>query len=291
MTIRIKLTQGLVCFSLLALAACGSSSSSPDGGKKDARPDALGAADGRGDAVGDAGPEASADSTVTAPDAAADVATDSRPPDAAADASPDAAPDMASPDAATPDARMVDAPTPDAPPADAAADVAPDMATTDASPEAAAEPDARFSVDVRDEDIAVEAETLDNTPNGGATAENLDDPLTSAGAFTFYHGAKVGDSIDFALPNVPAGTYEVSMEWKGNNNRGIMTLLVDGTQVGPALDQFSDDASYETTTFGMVTFAADGNHTIRLLVTGKNAMNAGPTDFTLAADRFVLIKQ
>jgi hypothetical protein len=116
----------------------------------------------------------------------------------------------------------------------------------------------------------------------------IDDPGASAGQFVYLLSTKVGDSIDFILPDVPAGTYQLALEWKGNANRGIMTLSVNGTQVGAALDQYTPDETFTSTTIGNVTVAADGDLTIRLAVTGKNAASS---DFALAADRFVLIKQ
>jgi len=78
------------------------------------------------------------------------------------------------------------------------------------------------------------------------------------------------------------------MEWKGNNNRGILQLAVDGTNLGPTLDQYASGQSYPTTTFGNVTFSAAGNHTVRLTVTGKNSKSSGEI---LSADKFTFVGQ
>jgi hypothetical protein len=132
-----------------------------------------------------------------------------------------------------------------------------------------------------------EAESLTYTPNG-ATASVQTDTKSSGGHWIELVANSVGDYIDYAIPSVPAGTYQVQMEWKGNNNRGILNLKVDGTQLGGALDQYSAAQSYPTTTFGTITFASTGTHTIRLTVTGKNSASS---NYYLSADKFTLIGQ
>ncbi|HTQ29867.1 MAG TPA: carbohydrate-binding domain-containing protein, partial [Opitutaceae bacterium] len=101
-------------------------------------------------------------------------------------------------------------------------------------------------------------------------------------------GNSVGDHIDFTVPNVPAGTYQLKMEWKGNNTRGILQLSVDGANLGPTLDQYASGQTYPTTTFGNVTFASAGNHDVRLTVTGKNSKSSS---YQLSADKFTLVGQ
>jgi hypothetical protein len=78
------------------------------------------------------------------------------------------------------------------------------------------------------------------------------------------------------------------MAYKTNNNRGQLSFSVDGTQLGGTLDQYASSSSYPTQTFGTLTFAAAGNHTIRLTVTGKNSASSS---YTLSADKFVLVGQ
>ncbi|HTB81561.1 MAG TPA: carbohydrate-binding protein, partial [Opitutaceae bacterium] len=101
-------------------------------------------------------------------------------------------------------------------------------------------------------------------------------------------GNSVGDSISYAIPSVTAGTYQVQMEWKGNNSRGILQLSIDGTNVGPTLDQYSSGQTYPTTTFGTVTFSATGTHTLKLTVTGKNSASS---NYQLSSDKFTFVAQ
>jgi uncharacterized repeat protein (TIGR03806 family) len=131
-----------------------------------------------------------------------------------------------------------------------------------------------------------EAENLAFTSTPAATKTT--DPAASAGTWVSFPATAVGQFIDFPVPNVPAGTYSVRLHYKAHPNRGILSLKVDGTQVGGTLDEFSATAGYKDQTFGNVTFGATGTHTIRLTVTGKNP-SAG--NMTLSADRFDLLGQ
>jgi alpha-galactosidase len=135
--------------------------------------------------------------------------------------------------------------------------------------------------------LTFEAESLAYTPNG-AVASVQSDTNSSGGKWVQLAATSAGAYIDFAIPGVPTGTYQVQMEWKGNNNRGILALTVDGTPLGGTLDQYSASQIYPTTSFGTVTFGATGPHTIRLTATGKNASSS---NYYLSADKFTLVGQ
>jgi len=132
-----------------------------------------------------------------------------------------------------------------------------------------------------------EAENLTYTPSG-ATASVQTDANSSGGKWVMLAGNSVGDYINFAIPSLPAGTYQLQMKWKGNTSRGILQLSVDGTDLGPTVDQYSANQSYPTTNFGSVSFSTAGTHTIRLRVTGKNSAS---TNYQLSADLFTLTGQ
>jgi chitodextrinase len=95
-----------------------------------------------------------------------------------------------------------------------------------------------------------------------------------------------GEYIDFVLPAVPAGTYTLSMRYKTHQaNRGILQLAVDGQPLGAPINQHSSPATFLETNFGVVRFASQGDHTIRLLVTGRDATALA---YTITADVFTL---
>src|SRR4051794_4453264 len=261
----------VVSLSLLFLVgACGSSTTTPDGGsKKDATADSKGSSDG---GVDTATPDGA---TVTADASTGDAAVDSAPADTAApDAPRDRAPDAGAPDAATPDAPR-DTATPDA--------AAPDAAMADAEEP---QPDAAGPRDVGGNNVALEAEALDHDGHGLGVFDP-DDAPSSGGEEIPFPGPAVGNSIDFTFGGVRAGDYQISLDWTGDDDRAIVGLSVDGTRVGDTLDQFTADVERTTTPFGVVTLAA-GMHTIALAVTGHNA---GARGFNNAADRFILIRQ
>jgi polygalacturonase len=133
-----------------------------------------------------------------------------------------------------------------------------------------------------------EAESISYTATG-ATASVQTDTNSSGGKWVELAATgSTGQYIDYTVTSVPAGTYQVEMEWKGNTSRGTMQLSVDGANVGPTLDQYSAAQVYPTTTFGTVTFSAAGNHDIRLTVTGKNASSS---NYYLSSDKFILVGQ
>ena len=132
-----------------------------------------------------------------------------------------------------------------------------------------------------------EAENLSYTGSGATTSVQTD-TNSSGGKWVELAGNSVGDHIDFTVPGIPAGTYQVQMKWKGNNTRGILQLSVDGANLGSTLDQYASGQTYPTTTFGNVTFSAAGSHTVTLTVTGKNSASSGEI---LSADKFTLVGQ
>jgi hypothetical protein len=135
--------------------------------------------------------------------------------------------------------------------------------------------------------VAFEAENLSWTTSG-ATAALQSDANTSNGQWVLLNSTATGQYIEYTLPNVPAGTYSVKMSYKSNNNRGILSLKVDGTQVGATTDEYAFPSVYPEVTFGTVTFSSSGNHLIRLTVTGKNSSSS---DYGLSADKFTLAGQ
>ena len=132
-----------------------------------------------------------------------------------------------------------------------------------------------------------EAESLTYTP-AGATASVQTDTNSSGGKWIELAATGSGQSIDYAISGLPAGTYQLQMEWKGNNSRGILQLAVDGANLGPTLDQYSSGQTYPTTPFGTVTFPTTGPHTVRLTVTGKNGSSS---HYYLSADKFIFVAQ
>jgi len=131
-----------------------------------------------------------------------------------------------------------------------------------------------------------EAELIPFVTNG-APAAVQNDANSSNGQWEALEATANGAWIEYTLSNVPAGQYQLSLEWKGNtSNRGIITHSVDGVPLGDSLDQYSSAQTYPVTNLAVVAFTNSGNHTVRQTVIGKNL--AGTGDRWASADQFTL---
>jgi hypothetical protein len=130
--------------------------------------------------------------------------------------------------------------------------------------------------------VGFEAESLAFVDSGTGTTVDTD-VNASGGRWVSLAAENTGSWMEFTMPGVRAGAYTLSLTWKGNGNRGVATLRVDGVVVGDLIDQYSDDQSYPSATVGKVTFASAGSHVVRLQVSGQNPASSG---FVLSADRF-----
>jgi hypothetical protein len=71
------------------------------------------------------------------------------------------------------------------------------------------------------------------------------------------------------------------------NTRGIKQLAVNGTNLGPAEDEYSATETWKEFDLGTVALAA-GNNIFKFTVTAKNASSSG---FTLSWDYIKLTPQ
>jgi len=121
----------------------------------------------------------------------------------------------------------------------------------------------------------------------GATTAVQNDAKNSGGKWMALLADGAGDSVEYTLQNVPAGTYDLTMKYKSHPNRGVITIHLDGAPIGPqALDQYSNPQAYPEIFLGTVRLAVAGDHVIRQTVLGKNPL-AGA--FTASADVFILL--
>jgi unsaturated rhamnogalacturonyl hydrolase len=133
--------------------------------------------------------------------------------------------------------------------------------------------------------VAFEAESLSWTTNGAAATLSATDTNASGSLFVTLNADGAGDYFEFTITNVPAGTYRLKLSFQSATHRGCLNLTVDGNPVGGTLDEYWYAVVYPLMDFGPVTFAAPGNHVIRLTIAGKHGASAG---YTVTADRFIL---
>ena len=129
-----------------------------------------------------------------------------------------------------------------------------------------------------------EAESITRDGNG-ASSSVVSDPDANGDKWVSFAANGTGDFIDFTLPGVAAGTYQIKLHYKTHPNRGRHTLKANGTQIGGTLDQYAAAVSFTSFTFGNVTFANSGNQVIRLTVTGKNSASGS---YAISADGITL---
>jgi predicted RecA/RadA family phage recombinase len=107
------------------------------------------------------------------------------------------------------------------------------------------------------------------------------------GSGTTLDGTAIGQFVTITL-NIPqAGTYDIRYATKKYFSRGIVQLSLNGTNVGPAEDQYAASDAWQEIDLGTVTLGA-GNQQLKFSTTGKNASSSG---FTQAYDYIKLIPQ
>src|SRR6478672_9366393 len=109
--------------------------------------------------------------------------------------------------------------------------------------------------------VTFEAESLARTAS--ATGSQVTSEAgASNGQYVQLSGTPPSGSwIEFTLPNVAAGTYDVKILYKANFNRGIVQASIDGANQGSPCDQYSATATQQVPcSMGTKTLTA-GNHT------------------------------
>ncbi len=135
--------------------------------------------------------------------------------------------------------------------------------------------------------VSFEAENVTVAHSGTGTSVN-NDANSSNTRWISLDAENTGSWMEFTTPSIPAGTYRLSMMWKGHPSRGQLSARVDSTALPGTLDQYSANAIYPTTNLGTVTFTSAGTHKIRLTVTGKNSASS---NYILSADKFTFTPQ
>jgi len=95
----------------------------------------------------------------------------------------------------------------------------------------------------------------------------------------------VGTWLQFALPSVPAGTYDLSIRAKERAGRATVQVSVDGADVGAPVDLTNKGLTTDTFyafPVGRVTFPTSGTHTLRMTVTVAGTVNCYEVDLTPA---------
>lgn len=126
-----------------------------------------------------------------------------------------------------------------------------------------------------DETYSFEAESTPATSN--ITIQPISDGNLRGDAGAFLNtGAGNGSYIEFTI-NIPtgkAGEYRIVYGYKGYASRGIVSLTVDGFQVGQNRDHYTPNDFYGSFDQGVWSFT-EGSHSIRFTIVGKNTSSTG----------------
>jgi hypothetical protein len=90
------------------------------------------------------------------------------------------------------------------------------------------------------------------------------------GTGTILDATAIGDNVIFSVNVATAGIYDVQLSYKAFYARGISQLSINGTNVGPTLDQYTAADAYATFDYGTYNFTTPGNYQFKFTVTGKN---------------------
>jgi hypothetical protein len=108
------------------------------------------------------------------------------------------------------------------------------------------------------------------------------------GTGTILDAKGPGDFVTFTVNVATAGTYDIRLSYKQNNNRGISQLTINGTSVGAPLDQYLPGPAYASFDFGKFTFPTAGNYSFKFAILGKD-VNA--SDYPESFDDLTLTPQ
>ncbi|HSU52789.1 MAG TPA: glycosyl hydrolase 115 family protein [Candidatus Dormibacteraeota bacterium] len=131
--------------------------------------------------------------------------------------------------------------------------------------------------------ILFEAENLSPT-GSGQTITTGADVAASGGVWVKIMSTAIGQWIEFTTPNIPAGTYQLSLAYRTNPTRAQHNVQLDGNVIGGTIDQYAPSPSfYVTVPVDTVTFSSSTTHVLRLTATGKDAAS---TSYEVSADAF-----
>jgi hypothetical protein len=134
----------------------------------------------------------------------------------------------------------------------------------------------------------VEASTVFNaSKSSGPTYRVFAWSRFTDGEGTTLDGTATGQSVTITLNVLQAAVYDVRYATKKHNTRGIVQLAINGTNLGPAEDQYSAAEVWKEFDLGNVSLGA-GNQAFVFTTTGKNASSGG---YTQAYDDIKLTPQ
>ena len=96
----------------------------------------------------------------------------------------------------------------------------------------------------------------------------------SGDAHLRWSGARPGDILDFSIPVEKTGSYRVTAQFTKTCEHAIVQLYLDGTELGSAIDLFSNDYQEGIIPTGILDMGVrklkEGEHKLSVKIVGKN---------------------
>lgn len=127
-----------------------------------------------------------------------------------------------------------------------------------------------------------QAEDLSRSSAGATTS------LNNAGNGVNLNANSTNDWIEFTIPVVLNGTYDVVVHINKFANAGKAQASVEGSNLGGEIDFYNGSSTPRRVVIGSVYFPGSGDKVIRFTVTGKNASASG---FKLGFDSINLVRE
>jgi hypothetical protein len=151
-------------------------------------------------------------------------------------------------------------------------------------------------IDLETPKTVYEAESLTVQAYSAPDYRIVDDPEYSGGKGVILDSNAAGSYINFVVPNVSSGKYDVRVGVKKYNSRGIWQLSISpagnpsGPNLGSSQDEYSASGSGVFTEFDLGTWTpgSTSDKWFKFTITGKNASSS---DYTAAFDYITLIPQ
>lgn len=122
--------------------------------------------------------------------------------------------------------------------------------------------------DVGHAPLTVDVPALRPTGSQGGITQQV--WLDSFWGVKIYHGNGVNNYLEYTA-SLGVGEWSLSVWTARDNNKGIVTAYIDGTQVGTYDGYSVTKLENQVRVIPGILIASDGNHLCRLTVTSKNA--------------------
>lgn len=108
------------------------------------------------------------------------------------------------------------------------------------------------------------------------------------GTGTLFNSTKANDRATFTVNVATPGIYDLQVSYRAASNYGTWQLAVNGSNIGPLVDEYQSSAAYAVADLGTFNFSSAGSYSFRFTVGKKNGSSSGSK---ISFDDFILTPQ